>query len=74
VFHRHGGRRSKDDEASLFESVFIGTYESSGSRFGSVSIFEAGVEPPDRGLPEDLLAVTDVIRRIEKLFKERNKR
>jgi hypothetical protein len=74
VFHRRGGRRSKDDEASLFEAVFIGTYHSGGNRFGSVSIFDAIVEPPDRGLPSELVTLTDVIRTIEKLFKERNKR
>lgn len=73
VYRNRGGRSSTDADHSKFEALFIGVYETSGERFGTVKFFDVGTEPPDRGLPSDLNTMNEVLSKISQVFRSRNK-
>ena len=73
VFRRRSGRKSNDDDPSLFETVFLGAYDTSIARFGEVRFFDVLTEPPDRGLPAELLTFADVIAAIIGTFRTRHR-
>ncbi|MFN9810098.1 MAG: hypothetical protein ACK6CU_10755 [Deltaproteobacteria bacterium] len=70
VFARRAGRKSKDDDPSLFEFVFIGLYRDD----GTVRLFPATPEVPPRGVPEKTMTFTEVLAEIRRLHAERNRR
>lgn len=74
VFHRRAGRRSHDDDSSLFEAIFIGTYDSSVDHFGQVGFFDTRNEPPDRGLLDGLMTFDQVVTAIEHAYRSRHRR
>jgi hypothetical protein len=71
VYRKRAGRRQTTDDPSLFEIVYLGTYETSAKSFGNVSFFEMGTEPPDQGMPADVVPFSEVIRRIGEGFRLR---
>lgn len=74
VFRRRSGRTSKKDDASLFELVYLGVYESTGESAGTVTMFDVAQEMPDRGLPPKLLRFGEVIEAVAAFYSERNER
>jgi hypothetical protein len=74
VFSKRGSRRNTDDDPSLFENVFLGTYEDSpAERAGKVQLFDASVEPPDEDLPAATVSFSAVVDRIYEAFRNRNR-
>lgn len=73
VYRHRGGRSSADADHSKFEALFIGVYEASGERFGAVKFFDMDSEPPDRGLPSNLQTMEEVLNKISRTFRIRNK-
>jgi hypothetical protein len=73
VFRRRSGRKSNDNDLSLFETVFLGIYDTSAEHFGKVRFFSVLKEPPDRGLPDGLLAFAEVIAAIANAFDMRHR-
>jgi hypothetical protein len=51
-----------------------GLYESEGEEAGTVAFFDVEDEPPERGLPMKTLAFREVLKRIEKTYRDRNRR
>jgi hypothetical protein len=74
VFSRRGGRSSTEGDQSRFERVFIGLYESAGTRAGTVAFFDVEVEPPPRGAPTETMTFSVVIKAAERAFQDRNRR
>jgi len=70
VLSRRSGRKTKDEDPSLFEFVFIGLYRDD----GAVRFFPATTDVPPRGIPEQTMTFTDVLTEIRKLHAERNRR
>lgn len=73
VFRRRGIRKSNEDDPSLFESIFLGVYDTSIERFGEAGFFKVPTEPPDRGLPENILTFAEVIAAIINDFNTRHR-
>jgi len=73
VFRRRSGRKSHDDDPSLFEVMFLGMYDTSMEHFGEVHFFNVLTEPPDRGMPEMLLTFEHVIAAIIDAFNVRHR-
>jgi hypothetical protein len=74
VFERRGGRRSTNNEASLFERIWICVYDSGKDDFGRVRCFDIADEIPTTGLPEKCASLSSVVDQIERTFGSRNKR
>jgi hypothetical protein len=74
VFERRAGRKSTNNEASLFERIWICVYDTEQNRFGHVRCFDAADEIPTTGLPEKCASLSNVIGQIERTFLGRNKR
>jgi hypothetical protein len=74
VFERRGGRRSTNNEASLFERIWICVYDSGNDDFGRVRCFDIADEIPTTGLPEKCASLSSVVDQIERMFGSRNKR
>jgi hypothetical protein len=73
VYSRRGGRKSTDADVSLFESVFIGLYESAGESAGTVVFLDVADEPPKRGMPTKTIKFSTIIQHIERTYRERNR-
>jgi hypothetical protein len=73
VFRRRSGRKSSEDDASRFEIIFLGIYDTSLEHFGEVRFFDVLSEPPDRGVPEVLLTFDQVINAIVAAFNTRHR-
>lgn len=73
VFRRRSSRKSNEDDPSLFESIFLGVYDTSVERFGEVRFFKVTTEPPDRGLPEKMSTFAEVITAIISDFNTRQR-
>jgi len=76
TLRKRTGRRSADDQAELFERVYVGLFDLDGAERGTVQFFDVAQPPPRVGRPRrvdtvDLRAVVDAIRAIEQ---ERNER
>lgn len=76
TLRKRTGRRGADDQAELFERVYVGLFELAGDERGTVRFFDVAEPPPRVGRPRrsdtiDLRAVVDAIRTIEQ---ERNER
>lgn len=74
VFGRRGGRRSTNNEASLFERIWICVYETNPESLGVCRCFEVSEELPPSGLPSTGLGLSKVVLEIEKEFRRRNKK
>jgi hypothetical protein len=73
VYRRRAGRGAPTGDPSLFELVFIGTYDTSPNTFGNTSFFETTTEPPDRGMPTTTLSFSEVLARINRAYDERDR-
>jgi hypothetical protein len=73
VYRHRGGRLDANSDHSRFESFFIGVYNSSTEQFGGVRLFDIAVEPPDRGLPVETDSLEEVLNKIGRTFRTRNK-
>lgn len=74
VYYRRAGRKATDADPSTFEQVYVGLYESEGEKAGTVVFFDVEDEPPARGVPEKTLSFREVLKRIEKAYRDRNRR
>jgi hypothetical protein len=72
VFRRRSGRKTNQDDPSLFELIFLAVYGTSIEHFGEVRLFNVLTEPPDRGLPSNLMTLAEVISAIMTTFKSRH--
>ncbi|SEE27476.1 hypothetical protein SAMN05444161_5301 [Rhizobiales bacterium GAS191] len=72
VFRFRAGRDEPDDEAMLFEGVFIGLYETADDNFGRVSFFDVRDAPPKHGRPKNALSFDQAIEAIEDIYNRRN--
>lgn len=76
TLRKRTGRRSAEDQAELFERVYVGLFELEGEGRGSVRFFDVAKPPPRLGRPRrvdtiDLRAVVAAIRAVEQ---DRNER
>lgn len=72
VYRHRSGRSSADADHSQFETFYIGVYDTSHERHGSVLFFDMASEPPDRGLPTTTQTMSQVIDAISATFRIRN--
>lgn len=72
IFRFRAGRIEPDDEAMLFERLFVGLYHVSEPRFGNVGFFDVMDAPPRSGRPGDLLSFSAVCSAIENAYDDRN--
>lgn len=73
VFRHRGGRTAPEQDSSLFELVYIGTYESSGADLGKVRFTEVSTEMPDWGPPPATVSFSQVLAAATRAFKVRNR-
>ena len=74
VYRKRSRRRTVEDEHALFETAYLGLYESSGANFGRVVLFDVGDDVPDKGPPAATVSFAEVIKAIVKGFKARDDR
>jgi hypothetical protein len=74
VFERRSGRTSTNNEASLFERIWICAYNSDKGNFGRVRCLDTADEMPATSLPDKHSTLSDVIGQIDRVFRSRNRR
>jgi hypothetical protein len=74
VFERRSGRRSTNNDASLFERIWICIYNTEQDRFGRVRCFDVMEEIPTTGLSDKHVSLSNVVGQIERTFRGRNRR
>jgi len=74
VFERRSGRRSTNNDASLFERIWICIYNTEQDRFGRVRCFDVTEEIPTTGLSDKHVSLSNVVGQIERTFRGRNRR
>ena len=72
IFRYRAGRNSTSDDATLFESVYLGLYETEPDEMGNIAFINFSEVPPDRGRPNGTLNFSEVLEEIAATFNRRN--
>ena len=67
------GRNQPDDDATLFERIFIGLYVTEDASFGDISFFDVQNAPPKRGRPKGLITFEQLLDEVNRCYEERNR-
>lgn len=71
-FRFRARRRGPEDEAALFERIFIGLYRHDGEDRGVVDFFDVTSAPSQKGRPTDSVSFRTILDRIKGEFDARN--
>jgi len=72
TFRFRAGRTNPDGPEMLFEKVYIGLYDTSPERFGTVGFFDVMDKPPKHGRPAKLLTMREMLDGIVRAYDGRN--
>ena len=73
IFRYRAGREKPVEDATLFERILIGLYNTDPTRFGHVAFFDVMDTPPRQGKPQSLMSFKGAIDAIVTAYDQRNK-
>jgi hypothetical protein len=73
VLRYRAGREEPDDDATLFEKIWVGLYSLESKTFGDVRFFDVQRAPPRRGVPQDLTTFEQLLDDVNRCYELRNR-